>query len=85
MGRPPKKRRVGRPRKEEGKLSRWLDAQGMSRYELAARLDIARPHVDRICRGVRRPSLELAIAIEKLTDGAVPAASWISVPKHSSD
>jgi transcriptional regulator with XRE-family HTH domain len=57
----------------------------MTRAELAERLGISRPHADFICRGARRPSLELALAIEKLTDGAVPAASWTGVPKHSGD
>lgn len=57
----------------------------MTRDELAERLGLSRTHVDSICRGARRPSLELAIAIEKLTHGAVPAGGWTSVPKHSGD
>jgi len=67
----------------ETKLSAWLDAVGMTRYDLAERLTIARGHVDKICNGERRPSLELAIEIERITKGAVPAAYWTSVPKHS--
>ena len=62
-----------------------MDAAGMTRAELAERLGISRPHVDFICRGARRPSLELALAIEKLSGGAVPAAGWAKVPKHSRD
>jgi hypothetical protein len=75
----------GRPRKSESKLSRWLDAAGMTRYELAERLKIGRGHADRICRGERRPSLELAVEIERLTDGAIPASTWTSIPKHGRD
>lgn len=75
----------GRPRADETKLSRWLDSAGMTRYELADHLKIGRAHADKICRGERRPSLELAIAIEKLTRGAIPASSWLSTPKHSRD
>lgn len=84
MAREPKQG-VGRPRKTETKLSGWLDAAGMTRYQLADRLNVARGHVDKICNGERRPSLELALEIEQLTDGAVPAAYWTSVPKHSRD
>jgi transcriptional regulator with XRE-family HTH domain len=57
----------------------------MTRDELAERLGLSRSHADAICRGARRPSLELALAIEKLTSGAVPAWLWTSVPKHSGD
>jgi transcriptional regulator with XRE-family HTH domain len=67
----------------ETKLSSWLDAVGMTRYELAERLEIARGHVDKICNGERRPSLDLAVAIEGVTRGAVPATYWTSVPKHT--
>lgn len=84
MGRS-KKRGRGRPRKSETKLSLWLDAAGMTRYDLADRLGIGRGHADRICRGERRPSLELAVEIEKLTRGGVPASYWMSIPKHSQD
>lgn len=80
-----KARKRGRPRTKETALSRWLDAAGMTRYEFAERLELSRSHADAICRGVRRPSLELAFAIEKLTKGAVPASVWTSVPKHSRD
>ncbi len=75
----------GRPRKTETKLSRWLDSSSMTRYDLAERLGVARGHVDKICNGERRPSLDLAVAIEKLTSGAVPVTYWTSVPRHSRD
>jgi hypothetical protein len=48
-------------------------------------LKIGRGHADRICRGERRPSLELAAAIERLTDGAITASSWVGTAKLSSD
>ena len=75
----------GRPRKNETKLSRWLDSAGMSRDALSERLGVGRTYVDKMCRGERRPSLDLAVAIEKLTDGAVPVSVWTKVPPHSSD
>jgi transcriptional regulator with XRE-family HTH domain len=57
----------------------------MTRDDLAERLGVTRPYVDHLCRGGRRPSLELAFKIEKLTRGEVAAASWTAVPAHSGD
>ena len=73
------KRLPGRPRKGETKLSRWIDASGMTRDDAAEELAINRTHLDMLCRGSRRPGLTLAVAIEKLTKGAIPAAEWVNV------
>ena len=81
-----KKRSRGRPRnKKESKLSRWIDANGLTRDEVAARLAIRRNYLDKLCRAESRPSLELAFEIEKLTRGAAPASGWLSVPAHTED
>ena len=75
------KRRVGRPRsRRQTLLARWLDSAGLSRESLANRLGIARQSVDRLCRGERRPGLDLALHIEAISAGAVPASSWKKVP-----
>jgi hypothetical protein len=58
-------------------LSRWLDAAGMTRDQAADQLSINRNYLDMLCRGARRPGLSLAVAIEKLTKGAVPATGWV--------
>ena len=79
------KRRVGRPIQQRSKLGVWVDANGWSREELATRLGIVRSSANRLCSGVRRPSLELALKIEKLTGGAVPAGYWRKVAAHSKD
>jgi len=80
------KRRVGRPSKNLTALGRWAAENGWSREKLAEKLGLeARQSVDRLCRGTRRPSLELAILIEKVTGGAVPVSSWAKVPAHSKD
>lgn len=73
------RRSRGRPRKRETRLSRWIDASGVSRDEVASKLEINRTHLDKICRGSRRPGLALALAIEKLTDGEIAAADWLQV------
>lgn len=84
MGRPPDRAR-GRPRNKQTKLSSWIDAKGLTRDVVAARLGIGRTYLDKLCRGASRPSLELALQIERLTSGAVIASEWLSVPPHSRD
>lgn len=73
------KRSPGRPRKRETKFSRWIDASGMTRDDVAAALGINRTHLDKVCRGARRPGLRLALGIEKLTGGAIAASDWLHV------
>jgi hypothetical protein len=78
-----KERGRGRPRKRQTRLSRWIDAQKLERGVVAGRLGIARNYLDKLCREEARPSLELAVAIERLTDGGVPAADWLRVLPRS--
>jgi len=59
-------------------LRAWLDGQGLSQADLARRCGVGEASVCRWLRGTRRPGLDLAIAVEQLTDGAVPAASWVA-------
>ena len=79
------KKTRGRPRAGETPLSRWLDENGMTRKEFARRLEISTEYLHRLCRMARRPSLELALRIEKATAGSVPASFWTAVPTHSRD
>jgi len=80
-----KKRPRGRPRRSETKLSKWIDSKKLSRDDVAATLGIGRTYLDKLCRAISRPSLELAVEIEKVTQGAVPASDWLQVPPHSHD
>lgn len=50
---------------------------GKTRAQFAAELGIGRPFLSLLESGRKRPSLELAVRIERLTAGHVPAASWI--------
>ncbi len=45
--------------------------------ELAEAFGISRPHLSLLLAGKKRPSLELAVRIEQMTDGAVPVTSWV--------
>lgn len=46
--------------------------------DLAEAFEISRPHLSLLLAGKKRPSLALAIRIEQVTGGAVPAASWVT-------
>lgn len=78
-----KERGRGRPRKMQTRFSRWIDVQRLEREVVANRLGVARNYLDKLCREEARPSLELAVAIEKLTGGAVPAADWLRILPRS--
>ncbi len=48
-----------------------------SQSDIAMKFGISQAYLSQILSGKRRPSLDLAIRIERLTDGAVPATSWV--------
>ena len=54
---------------------------GETQAEWARRLDVSRGYLHGIINGTKRPSLDLALRIERLTDGAVPVQSWADVPE----
>jgi len=69
----------------ENLLSKYLKETSTNRTEFASELGITPNSLDRLCSSVRRPSLELANKIEKLTKGKVPTGFWDSIPAHSHD
>jgi DNA-binding XRE family transcriptional regulator len=79
------KRRMGRPVEKRNKLGVWVDDRGWTRQDLALKLGIARGSAIRLCNGLRRPGLDLALKIEALTKGAVPVSYWAATPAHTKD
>jgi DNA-binding XRE family transcriptional regulator len=78
-------RSPGRPPIRQGRFGRWLAEHGLNRDDVARRLGVNRRHVDHLAREDRRPSLELAIKIEQLTRGEIPAAYFVGVrPRRAS-
>ena len=69
----------GRPAIRQGRFGRWLKEHGINREDLAKQLGVNRRHLDHLAREDRRPSLELAIKIERLTDGEISAAYFLQV------
>lgn len=58
------------------RLAAWLDANGLSIRKFAAQCDVSKSYIGMLKNGDATPGLELAVAIERLTDGAVPCVSW---------
>lgn len=55
-------------------LARYLD--GRKRSEFAAKVDISAAYLTQLAGGIRAPGLDIALRIERETDGAVPLESW---------
>lgn len=62
------------------KLSQYIADRGMTRSAFARMIGISGPYLSEILgdKKPKRPSLDLAFKIEAVTNGAVPASSWVS-------
>lgn len=59
------------------KLTSYLEANGISQSEFAARIGVTPSVVSRYCSKGVTPDLQRAIVIERVTSGAVPVAAWV--------
>ena len=60
-------------------LREWIaDNPGLNQSEVARQLGMTRAAVSKMILGHAKPSLEIAVAIERLTDGKVPPSSWLA-------
>jgi len=66
-------------------FAEFIKASGKTRSSWAEELGIAKSYLSDLLNGNRQPSLSLAFRIERLTDGAVPAASWITPEAPASE
>lgn len=57
-------------------LRRWLDLEGLSQRALAERLGCSESLLWAWMSGRRRPSLDYAAAIDRISLGRVPMATW---------
>jgi DNA-binding XRE family transcriptional regulator len=73
---------TGRPSIRQGRFGIWLEDNQIDRERLADALGINRRHIDHIAREDRRPSLELALKLERLTGGYVGVAYFAQIPSH---
>lgn len=58
-------------------LATYLQTSGRRQADFAKDIGVGQPMVSKLVTNAVTPSLEVAVAIERATDGAVPAASWI--------
>jgi plasmid maintenance system antidote protein VapI len=59
-------------------LSEWIAREGLTKSAVAASLCMTRGALSNLCNGRFKPSLETAVAIERLTEGKVPPSSWLT-------
>lgn len=62
-----------------------MDASGLSRTEWAKRLGVSKSYLSQLASGQKRPSLDMAVRIERETDGAVRPCDWIEAPALDED
>ena len=55
----------------------FITQSGQTRAMWAERLGVSRSYLSDVVNGNRRPSLDLAVRIARLTGGAVPVESWV--------
>ena len=62
-------------------LAELILTSGRTRASWATTLGISAGYLSDILSGKKRPSLGVAVRIERATSGAVSASSWIGIPK----
>ena len=58
-------------------LSEYLNDVGITQGEFALSVGTTQATISRLAKKVAKPSLELAVMIERRTSGRVTAASWV--------
>lgn len=58
-------------------LKRWLETSGKTQEWLSEHTGIQQPLISKYVRGVQRPHIDNAVAIEKATDRGVPVEEWV--------
>lgn len=58
-------------------LAAWLEARSLGRSVFADQIGISESFLSQVLSRKRRPSLEVAVKIERATDGQVPASALL--------
>lgn len=59
------------------KLRTYLLSSGKKQSALASEIGVSKGYLSYLARGLKSPGLDTAFAIERATEGAVPASSWV--------
>ena len=62
-------------------LDTYLAQTGIRQSEIADNIGISRGYMSDLVAGEKTPSLKIALAIERVTAGAVPASCWVAAPE----
>lgn len=57
-------------------LIAYLDSTSTKKADLARVLNTSRGYITDLANGRRKPGRDMAIAIERATDGRVPVSTW---------
>lgn len=63
-------------------LAAYLSQSDKTQAQFASELGVDQATISKLCRKKLIPSLDLAVRIERATDGEISAASWVMVPKR---
>ena len=66
-------------------LSRYLKDNCIRQSEFAETVGVTQGVVSRLASGTSKPSLDLAVRIDKATGGAVPVHSWVEIVQGSDE
>lgn len=62
--------------KPHAQLKKWLTKTQVTPAEMARRCDYDRSNFHKLINGRLKPSLNLAVAIERETEGEIPVQAW---------
>ena len=57
-------------------LETWLEDRKITQADFARRIEYDRGNFNKILSGALWPTLELALKIEKATNGSIPMSAW---------
>lgn len=61
-------------------LKKYLTKTSLTQCDFAEAIGVSNGHLSQLISGQKSPSLELAVKIERETDGFVQASSWVPIP-----
>lgn len=65
------------------RLRAWLPKNKMTQREFSAHAEIHWTHVNQLCSGRRKPSLAVALKLQRLTD--IPVECWLTPSQSAED
>lgn len=64
-------------------LDQFMRETGMTETEMAGKLGVSQPYVGRLRKGVRRPSLAVALKLSDVTGRPASDFAWDATPEQA--